>query len=201
MHAKEVEGHSARFWKFLAIALGVILLLVVVVFGSWLWINRPIEPTILSSQELEEIEQKVEALQEPGRGYQAGSKEISLSEDELNGYLHHYTQLGEQLALKLEEGEIHARLQTVLDEGFPIFGGRRLTGRAQITAGFEEGRPSLIVQDVTLYGVSLPGAWLADMKGKNLLAELSPEDQAHPLVRGIQDIKILPGQLLVTLTE
>jgi hypothetical protein len=81
---------SAPKVSVLAWILIVVAVLALVLGGLWWWHNRPIRPVQLNAQEKAVVEQKVEAIQKPGEPpagepvYEKGSKEITLTERELN---------------------------------------------------------------------------------------------------------------------
>src|ERR1700712_5008394 len=75
--------------------------------------NRPIQPVVLSAQEKAVVEKKVEAIQKPAEPtYEKGSRDILLSERELNGLLNDETDLGQKLKIELGTDVILARLET-----------------------------------------------------------------------------------------
>lgn len=181
----------------LMVAVVVFLLLVLSAAGAYWWYNRPIKPVELSQEEVRAVEKKVEIIEaEPG--YEAGSKEIVLTEREINGLINENTSLGEQLNLTLATGEIHARVESDLPEDVPVIGGKRLKARARFLVETLEGRPSLVLDDVSVWGASLPNDWLGGMKGKDLLAEIFGEKGT---LSGIEEIRIERGQLVIRLKE
>ena len=163
----------------------------------WAWHQRPIKPVALSAAELGAAEQKLAGMAaEPG--YQAGTREIALSERELNGLLHHNTTLGETLRLELASGAVHTRIRADLDPALPFVGGRRLNARARFLVADGAPRPSLVLDDFTLWGVSLPNAWLGGLKGRDLLSDLlGPADGSG--LAGVESLRIEPGRLVVRL--
>lgn len=172
----------------------------------WWWINRDIDPTVLTPTELQTAEEKLAMAQgvEAGRPepeYVAGEKTVALSEHEINGLINHHTQLGETLKIELASDAIHARIQTVLDPDFPLMGGKTVTGRARVLAKMVDGHPSLVVDDITLFGVSLPNAWLADLKGRNLLADIDENLGDSGLAQGIKNLSVKNGKLVLELNE
>lgn len=177
------------------IVVGAILL----ILGSlWWWLNRPILPVVLNPAEKTIVESKVEAMQKPT--YQKGVREIVLSERELNGLLNQNTPFGRSLKFELADGAIHARVETDLDPDLPVVGGRRFKARARILVGTDPGHPSLILDDLTVWGISLPNEWLAHLKGRNLLGDLVGNGGTAPLP-GVEEIRIQPGQLRIRLAE
>ncbi len=180
---------------------GAILLIVLVAIGIWVWVNRPIEAVELSQAELARAEEKLEVIQAETAAdeYVPGEKEIVFTERELNGLLNENTTLGESLRLELRDGEVHARLETDLDPDLPILGGKKLKARAKLSIKQEGGRPSLVLDDLTVWGASLPNDWLAGLKGKDLLSEVFGNgSQGLP---GVEELLIKDGQLLLRLAE
>ncbi len=182
--------------------LGLVGLLIValVLGGVWWWYNRPIQPVTLSVAEKQTVEAKVEAIQKPAEPtYEKGSKEIVLTERELNGLLNENTTLGKTVKFELGTGVILARVETDLDPDLPIVGGRRLKARARILVGGSPGKPSLIIDDLTVWGISLPNDWMAGLKGHDLLGEIL--GNAEGGVAGVEEFRIEPGQLTIRLAE
>ena len=172
------------------------LILVVSIGLTWWWINRPIEPVQLTEQEVQKVEEKVEAVKAPR--YQPGKKEIVFTQRELNGLLSQKTPYGDQLKFELGDNAIHARIESDLDEGRPIVGGKRLKAKARFIVKHESGMPpELVLDDVTVWAVSLPSDWLGGLKGKNLLAQMLGESS----LPGIESISVQPKRLVIQLKE
>ena len=175
----------------------VFLVLIVVAVGTYFWYNRPITPVELSKEEVQAVEQKVHAIEaEPS--YEAGSKEIVLTERELNGLINENTNLGDKISLTLVTDEIHARVESDLAEDIPVLGGKKLKARARFLVRTVDSRPSLILDDLTVWGASLPNDWLGGMKGKDLLAEIFGNGDT---LSGIDEIRIERGRLVIKLAE
>lgn len=181
---------------------GVLLLLFLVV-GLWFWLNRPIRPVKLSAEEKAAVEAKVEALQ-PDRPsepwYERGSKEILLTERELNGLLNEHTTFGDKLKFELATDAVHARLETDLDPDLPLVGGRHLKARARFFVRTEEGVPRLVIDDVTVWGVSLPNDWLGQLKGRDLLGEILGGGR-DGRIAGVEGIEVKPAGISIKLKE
>jgi len=191
----------------LARTLVILAVLILVVGGLWWWSNRPIRPVELSTQEKTVVEKKIQAIQHPAapvaevpeeRAYEPGSKEIILTERELNGLLHQNTTLGDKLRFELASNAIHARVEFNLDPDLPFLGGRRLKARARFLAGETIANPEFVLDDLTLWGVSLPNDWLGGLKGKNLLGETLG---THGGISGIEEFKIERGRLIIRLAD
>lgn len=181
-----------------AIALGVLAL---ILGGVWWWYNRPIRPVELSVQEKAAVQAKVEAIQKPNEPkYEKGSREIILTERELNGLLNEKTTLGKSVSFELVSHAIHARVETDLDKDLPLVGGRHLTARARFVVSTAPGQASFILDDVTVWGISLPNDWLAGMKGHDLFGEILGGGMSGK-IPGVEEIKVEPGKLMIRLAE
>jgi hypothetical protein len=182
----------------LLLGIGVLLL---VLGGLWWWSNRPIQPVQLSVREKAAVEAKIEAIQKPAEPkYEKGSKEIILTERELNGLLNENTTLGKTVKFELATNAIHARVETDLDPDLPLVGGKRLKARARFLVSDVPGQASFILDDLTVWGISLPNEWLAGLKGRDLLGEILGGGKSGR-VAGVEEFKVEPGRLIIRLAE
>ncbi|MBK1834586.1 hypothetical protein [Roseibacillus ishigakijimensis] len=191
-----------RRWRIPLLILALLGLGVLAAGAALWWFNRPIQATVLTPPEKAVLEEKMTALEEApptSPGYTPGDKEIILSERELNGLIHENTQLGDQLKLELAKDAVHARLSLDIPEDFPLMAGKKLKGRARFLVKDASEAPALILEDLTLWGISLPNAWLGDLKGQNLLANLLSSDGSS--LAGVEEISIDAGQLVIRLAE
>lgn len=164
--------------------------------GAILWWKSTQGPVTLTEEEHQAIEQRVEEAR-----YQPGEKSFALSERELNGLLNFHTTLGDEVQIELEKGAVHARVKTTLNQDVPVLGGKTVHAKARFLVETDTPFPSLILDDLTLYGISLPNAWLADLKGKNLLASINPSMTDNFFARGIEEIKLKQGFIEIQLAE
>jgi hypothetical protein len=199
----------------------VLLLLIVgtVAITIW-WIQRPIRPVVLSTQEKATVEAKLRVAQGKGsashsgpradanveppadRGYVPGSKVFKLTEREVNGLLNANTDLGKSVRLEFARDAINAYVVVPIPQDFPIGGGKmfRARGRFGLSLG-SDGAPYATLEDVTVFGVSLPKAWLGGLKGENLLGEATGERNGKPLLRGIKSLHVEPGALVLEVED
>lgn len=181
----------------LPMALIAVLLATVAVAGAWFWYNRPIKPVELSQEEVQVVEKKIETMEaEPA--YEAGVKEIVITEREFNGLLNENTSLGDKLKLTLATDEVHARLDTDIAEDVPVLGGKRLKARARFLVKMVESRPSLVLDDLTIWGVSVPNDWLGGIKGKDLLSDIFG---GGVTLSGVEEMRIERDRLIIKLKE
>lgn len=196
----ETPPPPARRSSFLVKALIACSVLALIVGGLWWWHNRPIIPVELSAKEQAVVAEKVEAIQQPAEPkYEKGSKEIILTERELNGLLNQNTTFGKSLVFELVRNAIHARVETDLDPDLPIVGGKHLKARARFLASEIPGKAAFVLDDVTIWGVSLPNEWLGGLKGHDLLGEALGGKGVR--IAGVEEFKVEPGRLIIRLAE
>lgn len=191
------------------------LLLVIATFAILLWWSqRPIKPVVLTEAERTTLEQKLDVIEatpsaaapaeadKPDRSYTPGGHTLILSEREINGLLNENTELGETVRLEFARDAIHAYIAAPIPEDVPVVGGRvfRARGRFRLSLP-ENATPVAVLEDVTVYGVSLPNAWLGGMKGENLLADVIGADNDKPLLQGVKSLRLEPGALVLELEE
>ena len=203
---------------------GLVLLAVVLSVGITLWLvffvlfPSEFKPVTLSQKEEQVLEQKLERLDPtydsrttpdgrppltPERYTEEGaSREIALSEKELNALLAKNTDLAHRLAIDLSDNLASAKLLVPLDQEFPMFGGKTLKLTAGMEMRYAEGRPVIILKGVSIWGVPMPNAWLGNMKNIDLVQEFGA-DQGFwkSFADGVEYIHVEDGRLLVKLKE
>ena len=138
----------------------------------------------------------------PQRFYIPGGKVLKLSEREINGLLNANTDLGKSVRLEFDQDAINAYLAVRIPQDFPIGAGRmfRARGRFRVSLG-NGGKPYAILDDVTVFGISLPKAWLGGIKGENLLDEAMTGNNQSPVLKGIKSLRVEPGSLVLELED
>ncbi len=137
------------------------------------------------------------------RPYVPGSKVLRLTEREINGLLNANTDLGQNLRLEFGRDAINAYLAVPIPEDFPIGGGRmfRARGRFRVSLG-NAGGPYAVLEDVTVFGLSLPKAWLGGLKGENLLGQAILGEGARPQgLPGVKSLRVEPGALVLEVED
>jgi hypothetical protein len=178
------------------IVCGVLLL---ICGGLWWWHSRPIQPVTLSAPEKAAVQAKVEALQAPAEPtYEKGRKEIIITERELNGLLNEQTDLGKTLSFQLVTDAVLARIETDLDPTMPVVGGKRLKARARFLVSPSPGQAGLVLDDLTVWGVSLPNEWLGGLKGRDLLGEILG---GGGKISGVEEFQLESGRIVIRLAE
>ncbi len=136
------------------------------------------------------------------RPYVPGSKVIKLTEREVNGLLNENTDLGKSVRLEFAKDAINAYLAVRIPEDFPIGAGKmfRARGRFRLSLG-SGGTPYAILEDVTVFGLSLPKAWLGGLKGENLLGDVVGGGSGAPVLKGIKSLRLEPGALVLEVED
>ncbi len=185
------------------------------------YVQRPIQPVVLSAAETAAVELKLEQLAgttnrgphatiapaavakpEPDRPYVPGAKVLRLTERELNGLLNANTDLGKAVRLELGRDAINAYVTAPIPEDVPIMGGKTFRARGRFRVSLTNGAaPYAILEDVTVFGLSLPKAWLAGLKGENLLGEAVGERNGVPVLQGVKSLRIEPGALVLEVAD
>ena len=188
-------------WRTPLIILAILGLGVAIAGATIWWVNRPIQATVLTSPEKTKLEQKLSLVeQQPDDPeYVPGEKEIVLTERELNGLIHENTALGDKLKLELAKDAVHARISADIPDDFPVMAGKKLKGKARFVIKDESGTPALILEDLTIWGISLPNAWIGDLKGQNLLGNLISPGKGN--LAGVEEISVSNRTLVIKLAE
>lgn len=195
----------------------ILLLVILVSVGLSLWLvqsllmPKQLEPVSLSQPEQRQLEQKMQRLL-PEQAEQAAqpqpyvedpaSREILLSERELNALIARNPELAQRLAIHLDQDLASITLLLPLDPQLPLLGGQTLKIRAGLELRYLDGRPVMILRGVSLWGVPLPNAWLGERKHIDLVAEFGEGDGFwQGLQAGIAELEVQRGQLRLRLRE
>jgi len=201
--------------------LGLVLLICATVAITVWYIQRPIKPVLLSAAEKAAVEEKLQHLDgtledrprpqiveiprnlpEPDRPYEPGAKVLRLTERELNGLLNANTDLGKTVRLELGRDAINAYVAAPIPDDVPVLGGKMFRARGRFRVSLDnESVPYAILEDVTVFGLSLPKAWLGGLKGQNLLAEAVGERNGAPVLRGVKSLHVEPGALVLEVED
>jgi hypothetical protein len=171
------------------------------------------KPVTLSAKEEKVLEQKINRLDsvqsrtarsiKPERYSEEGaSREIILTEKELNALLAHNTDLASHFAIDLSDEMASAKLLVPLDENFPLLGGKTVKLSAGLELSYRDGRPMIAIVGVSLWGVPIPNSWMGNLKNVDLVKEYGGQKGFwSAFAAGVDEIKITNGQLLVRLKK
>lgn len=228
----EIPATKSSALKTFGLVFLILLLLIAVGAGGWYWYYfhaRAFAPVNLSKKEQLVINDKIElaggdavfvdsSVLEPNdrpiiikdaKSTPVPSKEdrrtIIFTEKEINGVLHHNTELADKLYIDLKKDGAIARIVFPVPEDVAVVGGKTLRANITIRIFLDENRQlQLTLDDVTVSGIPLPNAWLFDLKNKNLIdLDSSPEGTGllKLIADGIEDFKIENGQIKIRLSE
>ncbi len=202
------------------------------IFAARAWFfPRPFKPVVLSQQEEKRLELKLEQFDRPihkslpapkatkakpkkndwlpdGRlkpeaySEEGASREINLSERELNALLAKNTDLARKVAIDLSDDLVSARILLPVDPDFPVLGGKILRVKAGLELGYRENRPIVIIRGVSIMGVPVPAAWLGGFKNVDLVKEFGSDKGFWKVFSdGVESITVRQGQLQIKLKE
>ncbi len=201
---------------------GLVLLTVLLSVGITLWLVVAVlfpsefQPVTLDQEEERVLEQKLQRLDPatnttrdsqaplPPEPYseEGASREIVLTEKELNGLLARNTDLAHRLAIDLADDLATAELLVPLDPEFPLLGGRTLKVTAGMEMRYARDRPVIILKGVSVWGVPIPNAWLGNMKNIDLVQEFGTERGFwQAFADGVEEIEVEEGELRIELKE
>jgi hypothetical protein len=212
--------NPTSIWK----VLGLILLTILLSVGISIWVVMlmlfpgDFKPVTLNPQEEQKLEQKLQTFNQlqptiqkdqskafltPERYTEEGaSREITLSERELNALLAKNTDLAHRMAIDLSDNLTSGKLLVPLDSDFPILGGKTIKLKAGLEMRYAEGRPIIILKGVSVWGIPIPNAWLGNMKNIDLVQEFG-SDQGFwkAFADGVEEIQVEEGRLRIKLKE
>ncbi|MDT8451825.1 MAG: arginine N-succinyltransferase [Gammaproteobacteria bacterium] len=199
---------------------GIVVITMAVTLGVGYWaVNAYLfpdafKPVQLSEKEQQRLDRKLQKLAggapsptpsrlEPEAYSEAGaSREIHLSEKELNALLSKNTDLASRLAIDLSENLASAKLLVHLDPDFPFLGGNTIKINAGMELRLLDGRPVATLRGVSVWGVPLPNAWMGNMKNTNLIEEFGQAGGFWQAINeGVEELEVKDGELRIKLKE
>jgi len=222
------ESSSHRYSGKQVVLFAGLAMLATVLVTAW-WVNQYLyaatfEPTRLSEAEQHSLDRKMAQLRkvdeldsssskpkvfspigslEPEPYDEEGaSREIQLTEREVNSLIAKDSEMAKHVALDLADNLVSVKLIVPVTEEIPIVGGKTLKLNFGVELSYANGKPVVAMQGISLGGVPLPSAWWGDIKNINLVEEFGGSggfwDQ---FAKGVQDLKIQDGQLRIILKE
>lgn len=188
--------------------------------GTAWWIKRnfyasSLQPVTLSATEKSELDGKLVAMsvaaektpeqtaEEQLKAAAEAKRTLTLSEREINAFLADQG-LGEQVKVELGEGSGTATAIVPIEKDAPMFGGKTLRIQCAFKANMDDQKKlAFSISDLSVGGISLPNAWLGNLKGMNLFqnADVGSDPAVKSFVAGIRDFSISAGSLRVILNE
>ena len=199
---------------FSLLALAVFLTAVVTLLIARFWLFPPsgLSPVVLSAQEKEVLDEKMQSLLAvshskeliPERYSEEGAdRVIFLSQREINSIIAREPRLANRAKIHLSKDMISAGLLIILPDDMPVLAGKTVKVTTGIAVSFTDGQPSMIVEGVSLMGLPLPSSWLGGIKGVDLMKQETARGFSLRGIfgDGIKDLRVEDGRLRVELTE
>ncbi len=194
---------------------------------SW-WVNQYLyaatfEPTQLTMVEQKTLDAKMSQLQQRDGAQtsspsstpsvdgplqpepyseEGASREIHLTEREVNSLIAKDAEMARHVAVDLADDLVSVKLVVPVNEEVPIVGGKTLKLNFGVELSYANGKPVVAMQGISLGGVPLPSAWWGDIKHINLVEEFGgPGGFWDQFAKGVENLRIQDGQLQITLKE
>lgn len=228
------EGKGCFFYGCLSAI--VLLLVIVATAGVTAWMvkrslnPKPIEPTVLTAEEQQVFDEKIEivmeAQDEPPVGssveaaaVEAGTqvlnageeveededfirKPLVLTERELNSIISKNTDLADKVYVSLRRNRIQFKGNFPVPDDLPLWGGRTIRINVRNRLELVDGRLELRMENIALGGIPVPSAWIQDIKGKDLLSDVFADDDfVRALSEGVESLEVENGQIVLMLAE
>ncbi|MDK9708300.1 MAG: arginine N-succinyltransferase [Desulforhopalus sp.] len=133
---------------------------------------------------------------------EGASREIRLSEREINALVAKNTDLASKMAIDLSEDLVSLKMLIPLDPDFPFIGGQTLKVRAGVEIAYRQGLPVFILRGVSVMGVPLPNAWMAGLKNIDMVKVFGSEPGFwRSFADGVASIQVREGTLRIVLNE
>lgn len=224
--AEPQPDHGGRF-SGLQVA-GIVAAVMLATVLLTVWVVRTyiypseFEPVRLSAAEQRVLDTKLERLESFGATGRArpapdgdaaklepepytesdASREISLTEREINALIASNTDLAPRAAIDLSENLASAKLLIPVDPDFPVFGGRALRVHAGVELSFANGRPLVALRGISIMGVPIPNAWLGNLKNVDLVEQFGADAGFwQSFAAGIEQMEVEEGRLKIRLRE
>lgn len=198
MEEKKKKTVKNCWWKCLVL---IPLFLFLVIFSlALLWYNatRPLEVTHLESGQVEQLNQQIKPLIKHLRnGTQPEKTTLSLTEQELNGYLDHTYEEGKSVHFELKDGYLLTHVYHQAPEDVPAIGGTFIRCTAHLHLSIENGLPQIILSEVKCFNLSVPKTYLQGYIKKNLYPLLKKEFELKKDLNQMQSIKISPASFII----
>jgi hypothetical protein len=133
---------------------------------------------------------------------EAGSRDIRMSERELNALVASNPDMARRFAIDLSNDLASAKLLIPVDPDMPMLGGRTLRVNAGVELAYHDGKPLVMLRGVSVMGVPIPNAWLGNLKNVDLVNEFGTGPGFwNSFAAGVDLIEIADGELHIKLKE
>ena len=168
--------------------------------------SQPMElPTVQMPQgAIDKLKQRFEAFQAAVRE-QRPVPPLTLTADDINALIAYGPQqqaLQGKVYVSIEGDRLKGQVSVPLQEvGLSMFKGRYLNGRGSFNLAFHNGALFVTAQTITVKGHPLPETYLQSIRKENLAARLADEPRAVAVLKGLEDIRVSDGKLVIVPKE
>jgi hypothetical protein len=224
MNKAETDGKKPvsripRYWVVAFLVLLAALVLVAV------WVRRNVyaskfTPVTLTREENAVLQDKLARLRQeepvpasseavPGKPLspepyteEGASRQVQLSERELNALIAGTPDVAEKVAVDLSDDLISVKLVLPVEDEVAFLGGKTFRIHMGLAIRYEGEKPYIALKGVSLGGIPLPNAWLGYLKNVNLVEEFGSGDGFWRIFsEGVRSIEVRQGRVRITLKE
>lgn len=224
MNKAETDGKKPvsripRYWVVAFLVLLAALVLVAV------WVRRNVyaskfTPVTLTREENAVLQNKLARLRQeepvpasseavPGKPLspepyteEGASRQVQLSERELNALIAGTPDVAEKVAVDLSDDLISVKLVLPVEDEVAFLGGKTFRIHMGLAIRYEGEKPYIALKGVSLGGIPLPNAWLGYLKNVNLVEEFGSGDGFWRIFSvGVRSIEVRQGRVRITLKE
>lgn len=206
-------------------AMVVTMIATLLIAKTWLF-PSPFKPVVLSPTEEKRLEDKLARFEQVGNlpapmvpgsekssapagalepetySEEGASREIKLSEREVNAMIAKNTDLASKVAIGFANDLVSLRMLIPMDPDLPFLGGKILRVRAGAEIAFREHMPVVILRGVSIMGVPVPNAWMGNLKNIDLVKVFGSEPGFWKgFAAGVAAIQVQEGNLHIVLKE
>ncbi|BDD86192.1 arginine N-succinyltransferase [Desulfofustis limnaeus] len=206
-------------------AMLITMVVTLLIAKAWLF-PSPFKPVVLSPTEEKQLELKLAQFDRIGTpstpateqvngtpspvptmepepyNEEGASREIKLTEREINAMVAKNTDLADKMAIDFADNLVSIKMLIPMDPDFPLLGGKILKVRAGAEVDFRENMPVFVLRGVSIMGVPLPNAWLGNLKNLDLVKVFGSEPGFwRSFAAGVAAIQVQEGNLQITLKE
>lgn len=195
-----------------------VVLLVMVLGALWIGLHyvkkmvnsftdtKPVElPMVQMSQpEIDKLKQSFETFQQEVRDGRP-TKPLTLTADDINALISsgaEWRTLKGKFYIRLDGDQLKGEVSMPLQEvGLTMFKGRYLNGSATFDLALRNGALVVTPQNILVKETPLPEVYMQEIRKQNLAVGLTNEPAAVSVMKGLQDIRVKEGKLVIVPKE